>query len=134
MPSWEALVREHGPMVLRAAWRVLRDEQEAEDVAQEVLLELFRTRSTAVRPGLLRCMAARRALDRLRRRRPGVCVNGLALPHPRAGPEAEAIGRELVDRLQSGIALLSPRQAEVFCLRHLHEMSYEEIAAGLGTS
>jgi RNA polymerase sigma-70 factor (ECF subfamily) len=136
MASWEALVREHGPLVLRAAWRVLRDVQEAEDVAQEVLLELYRARPEPrdYRPGLLRCMAVRRAVDRLRRRRPGVSVNGLAVPDPGGGPEEEAAGRELAERLRAGVALLPPRQAEVFCLRFLHGLSYDEIAAGLGVS
>src|SRR5262245_42165193 len=134
MSDWEAIVREHGPAVLRAAWRVLRDVQEAEDVAQEVLLELYTTRpeAPAADPGLLRCMAVRRALDRLRRRRVGVSVDGLAVPDPGGGPEAEAVGRELADRLQAGVARLPPRQAEVFCLRFLNELSYDEIAAGLG--
>jgi RNA polymerase sigma-70 factor (ECF subfamily) len=135
MSGWERLVREHGPMVLRTAWRLLRDVQEAEDVAQEVLLELFATRRAEdVQPGLLQCAAVRRSIDRLRQRPPGVSGKGLPPPARDDGPDAGLLEAELAERLRAGVATLPPRQAEVFCLRFLHEASYEQIAAAVGIS
>jgi RNA polymerase sigma-70 factor (ECF subfamily) len=136
MPTWEAIVREHGPAVYRTAWRIMRDVQDAEDVTQEVLLAFYRNH--AAHPGtcggLLVRMAVLRAIDHLRRRRRTISLNGLALADPGRGPEEEAIGSELVQRLHDGIARLPAREAEVFCFRYFHDLSYEEIAAALGIS
>lgn len=135
MTSWESLVNEHGRELLRAAWRILRDVQDAEDVSQEVLLELHRSaRLGQLDAGLLRCMAVRRAVDRLRRRRATAALANLDPISREQSPEAEAIGRELMDRLETGIASLPPRQAEVFCLRYFNDLSYRDIASGLGIS
>jgi RNA polymerase sigma-70 factor (ECF subfamily) len=136
MPAWEAIVRQHGPEVFRAAWRVLRDVHEAEDVTQEVLLEFFRSGRSHEQPcgGLLQRMAVLRGVDRLRRRHPVVAIDGLNLAARADGPEAQAISNELVDRLHQAVAQLPPRQAEVFCLRYLHDDSYEDIARTLGIS
>jgi RNA polymerase sigma-70 factor (ECF subfamily) len=137
MPGWEAIVREHGPAVFRTAWRIVRDVQDAEDVTQEVLLAFYRdhhARHSGQCGGLLVRMAVLRAIDHLRRRRRTVPVDGLALADPGRGPEAEAIGSELVERLHEGIARLPPREAEVFCFRYFHDLSYEVIAEALTIS
>ncbi len=136
MPGWEAIVREHGPAVYRTAWRIVRDVQEAEDVTQEVLLAFYRDHARHAGPcgGLLVRMAVLRAIDHLRRRRRTVSVNGLALADPGRGPEEEAIGSELVERLHDGIARLPAREAEVFCFRYFHDLSYDSIAETLGIS
>jgi RNA polymerase sigma-70 factor (ECF subfamily) len=135
MPGWESLVREQGPMVFQTAWRLLRDVQEAEDVTQDVLLELYRSRRPEdVSPGLLQSIAVRRAIDHLRRRQRGVCVSHLALATQGPSPDAQVIEAELVEQLRAGIAQLPPRQAEVFCLRFLHEQTYQQIADALEIS
>ena len=136
MPGWEAIVREHGPAVYRTAWRIVRDVQDAEDVTQEVLLAFYRDRADPTGPcaGLLVRMAILRAIDHLRRRRRTVPMEGLALADPGDGPEAEAIGGELVERLHEGIARLPAREAEVFCFRYFQDLSYDAIARALGIS
>jgi RNA polymerase sigma-70 factor (ECF subfamily) len=129
MSGWEALVREQGPMVFQTAWRLLRDVQEAEDVTQDVLLELYRShRPEDVSPGLSQCIAVRRAVDHLRRRQRDVCVPHLVLANRDPGPEAQILEAELAEQLRAGIAQLPPRQAEVFCLRFLHDQTYQQIA------
>jgi RNA polymerase sigma-70 factor (ECF subfamily) len=133
MPDWEAIVREHGPAVFRTAWRVTRNAQDAEDVTQEVLLELFRSPAPPGAPcgGLLQRMAVLRAVDCLRRRRHTVPLDDVAGPAKGLAPEDEAIGNELAERLRDGLARLAPRQAAVFCLRYFEGLSYEQIAAAL---
>ena len=42
MPNWPEFVRQHGTVVYRTAWRILRHDQDAEDVTQAVMLEIFR--------------------------------------------------------------------------------------------
>jgi RNA polymerase sigma-70 factor (ECF subfamily) len=129
--DWDALVREHGPMVFATAWRVLGHAADAEDVVQEVFLEAYRLRrARAVRhwPGLLRRLAACRALDRLRQRKPAQPLDGVFPAAPPEGPEEVAVGRELAERLRAAVANLSEREAAVFCLRYFDDLSYQEIA------
>jgi RNA polymerase sigma-70 factor (ECF subfamily) len=132
--DWDRIVREHGPAVFGTAWRILGHIADTEDVVQEVFLQVYRMQATQpVRhwSALLRQLAACRALDRLRKRRPVVSLNGMHLAHSRDGPEETAIERELAERLRWAIAQLPGREAEVFCLRYFEEFSYQQIAETL---
>jgi len=51
---------------------------------------------------------------------------------PQAGPQEQAEGAELAERLRAALAELPNRQAEAFCLRWLDEMSYQQIGERLG--
>jgi RNA polymerase sigma-70 factor, ECF subfamily len=129
--DWERIVREHGPMVFGTAWRILGHAADTEDVVQEVFLEadrLRRTRTVRHWSGLLRRLAACRALDRLRQRRPTVPLDGLALVTTTDGPESVAIEHELSDRLRQAVAELPEREGTVFCLRYFEDLSYQRIA------
>lgn len=136
MTDWDRVVREHGPMVFGTAWRILGHAADAEDVVQEVFLEahLLRARQTVRHwPGLLRRLAACRAVDRLRQRKAILPLDGLSL----AGgiePDQEAIGHELADRLRHSIAHLPEREASVFCLRYFEDLSNQRIAEVLDIS
>src|SRR3954447_6381089 len=79
--DWDRIVREHGPLVFGTAWRILGHAADAEDVVQDVFLQVHRLEQ--VRPvrcwvALLRRLATCRALDRLRQRRATVPLDGLA--------------------------------------------------------
>jgi RNA polymerase sigma-70 factor (ECF subfamily) len=131
--DWDRLVHEHGAVVFGTAWRILGHAADTEEVVQEVFLEAYRARQTrAVRHwgGFLRRLAACRALDRLRRRKPFLALND-NLAQPGFGPEEAAIGKELAERLRQGIAQLPPREAAVFCLRYFEDLSYQQIAESL---
>jgi RNA polymerase sigma-70 factor (ECF subfamily) len=134
--DWDRVVREHGPLVFGTAWRILGNAADAEDVVQEVFLQVSQMeRAQPVRfwPALLRRLAACRALDRLRQRRPTVPLDGLDLAGAtNNGPEEEAAGRELAGRLRRAVAGLPAREAEVFCLRYFEDLSYRDIADALG--
>jgi RNA polymerase sigma-70 factor (ECF subfamily) len=132
--DWDRIVREHSPLVLGTAWRILGHAADAEDVAQDVFLQAHQmARAGPVQhwPRLLRHLATCRALDRLRRRRATVPLDGLALAANGDGPEAEAVGRELAERLRQALAQLSPREGAVFCLRYFEHQSYAQIAEAL---
>ena len=137
MNDWDRIVRDHGPMVFGTAWRILGHAADTEDVVQEVFLEAHRLRQTQpIRhwPGLLRRLAACRALDRLRQRKTTLPLDGLALLGSDDGPEATAIGRELAERLREAIGHLSEREGSVFCLRYFEDLSYQRIAKTLDIS
>jgi RNA polymerase sigma-70 factor (ECF subfamily) len=129
--DWDRIVRENGPLVFATAKRVLGQAADAEDVAQEVLIEAHRQAQT--RPirhwaGFLRRLATCRALDRLRQRKPVAPLIGVAVRDPAHGPAEAAIAKELGDRLRQALAQLPGRESEVFCLRYFEDLSYQQIA------
>lgn len=134
MTDWERIVRDHGQMVFGAAWRVLGHTADTEDVVQEVFLEahrLWEGRTVRSWAGLLRRLAACRAIDRLRQRKLTQPLAGLALPSNNGDPEAAAIEHELADRLREALAQLPERESEVFSLRYFEDLSYQQIAESL---
>ena len=137
MTDWDSIIRAHGPMVFGTAWRILGHAADTEDVVQEVFLEAFRLRGVDVVRhwgGLLRRLAACRALDRLRQRKPSHSLNGLHLASRDGDPEKAAIGNELARRLREAIGQLPEREAQVFCLRYFEDLSNGEIAETLHIS
>ncbi len=137
MTDWDEIVRRHGPAVFATAWRVLGHAADAEDVVQEVFLQAHRMRQEmAVRawPALLRRLATCRALDRLRRRRAHLPLDGLDLPGGGDAPDAVAEGHELAERLRQALVHLAPRESSVFCMRYFDDLCNEQIAEALGLS
>lgn len=131
MIDWARLVREHESMIFGTAWRILGHVQDTEDAVQEVYLQAHRLhRDGRVHhwAPLLRRLAACRALDRLRRRRPTSPLDGLALAAAADAPEQAALQQELADRLRQAVAQLADREAEVFCLHHFEDLTNEQIA------
>ncbi len=138
MTDWSELVREHGPLVWRTAYRLLGHHADAADCFQETFADALRLsrRAPVIHwPPLLRRLAAARALDRLRRRyrdHARTALEDLETAAADPGPLAQAQGAELAERLRQALTQLSPREAEVFCLRCIDELSYGDIAEQLG--
>jgi RNA polymerase sigma-70 factor, ECF subfamily len=135
MTDWDRIVGEHGAVVFRLAKRILGSDSDAEDVFQEVFLEIYQLRQKQEIGnwgGLLRRVTTHRALDRLRRRRPTEPLNGEEFFAALAGPQEMAVAGELAERLREAIAQLPDRQADVFSLRYFDDRSYEEIAEIVG--
>ena len=85
MTNWDQIVDEHGPFVFRLARRILGPGPDAEDVVQEVFLEVFQFRKKQEVDnwaGLFHRIATHRALDRLRRRRRTDPLNMIEVSDP----------------------------------------------------
>ncbi len=133
MIDWNQIVADHGRRVFVLAQRVLGNAADAEEIAQEVLVEAYRlAQLEPVRswPGLLGRLATHRALDRLRQRRPTESIDA----EPRAQRRSARTGaaRELATRLRGAIDTLPRQQAAAFCLRYFDDLSYDDIATALG--
>jgi RNA polymerase sigma-70 factor (ECF subfamily) len=123
--------------VWRTARRVLGDEAEAEDVAQEAMLRLWRVApewragEAKVTTWLYR-VAVNLCTDRLRKRR-GVGLD--AIPEPEDGAPGVAAGLMEADRmaaLDAALMALPERQRQAVVLRHLEGLANPEIAESMG--
>ena len=140
--AFGALVTRYRARVVALARRMLaaQSPDEAEDVAQEAFVAAYDKRLSfrrgePFRPWLYR-IAVNRCLDRLRAqsRRPAL-VEIAAVPEPAfaGGDPVEALlTEEGEQRLSAAVAALPPKLRAVFLLRHLDDLSYEEIAAAVG--
>ncbi len=141
MPDWQDLMNRHGKAVWQTAYRLVGNRADADECFQEAFLaalEVSRREDVQHWAALLRRLAALRALDRVRQRyrhRTGPQVADWdALPGPARMPSQVAEDAELGERLRAALASLPPKQAEVFCLHHLEDWSYQETAVHLAIS
>lgn len=135
--GWDEFVATHGAAVLTAALRVVANSADADEVAQEVFVEIFKSGKFAElhsQGGLLRTMATRRALDRLRRHKPSVALNGSEVDRGELEPHEYVIAGELDQRLRDALQDLPSREAEVFCLVYFEDYAPAEISELLGIS
>jgi RNA polymerase sigma-70 factor (ECF subfamily) len=143
--SYEILVRRHNQRLYRAAYAILRNADEAEDVMQETWVRAFRHLNQfagqASFSTWLTKIAVYEALNRLKKRsrlqsfesmqeggRMRVQLN-VAQP---GNPEREAFDREIRAALEKAIELLPQIYRVVFVLRAVEGMSGAETALCLG--
>ncbi|MFB8242643.1 sigma-70 family RNA polymerase sigma factor [Kitasatospora purpeofusca] len=138
--AFELLFRAVGGPVYGTALRTLRSPAHAEEVAQEVLLEVWRT-AAAYRPergtvlAWVLTIAHHRAVDRVRSARAAADrERRLALPEPATGcePPEEQAARSLDRvRVRSALAGLSAAQREALVLAYYGGYTQREIAQRL---
>ena len=136
----ERLFHEHHGVVFRAAYRVTGNASDSEDALQTVFVRLAaRPNLPAITPAYLARAGVNAGLDLMRSR----SVRGDAGPPedldrllagPDAHPESRRETREVRGRLRLALAGLSPKLAEIFCLRHLEGLPNREIAIVVGMS
>lgn len=127
------------PPAFGHAYRVLGDRAEAEDVAQEAMLRLWkiapdwRQGEAKVTTWLYR-VVANLCTDRLRKKR-GVALEDAPEPEDGAASAADMLqDRARVDALQAALDTLPERQKQAVVLRHLEGLGNPEIAEILDIS
>lgn len=138
---FDALFRSHYPDLVGFAESFVRERAVAEDVAQEVMLELWRRRQSLVPEVSLRAYLFRatrnRALNHIRHERVAARVEPELLhTGPSAAPSADRpmVEQELREAVDRAIALLPERCREVFELSRMQGLKYAEIAQVLEIS
>lgn len=129
----EALYRRYGPMVVRRCRFLMRDEGEAEDIAQEVFVKLLKNKDRlddAAPSSLLHRMATNLCLNRIRDRKRREDFPGDDLLHAIA-IRSDLDAPLLLDRL-FGRQPESTRTMAV--LHHVDGLTLEEVARECGLS
>jgi RNA polymerase sigma-70 factor (ECF subfamily) len=138
-------MRRNNRRLFRAAWGILRDEQEAEDAVQDCYLKAFSAlsdfRGEAALSTWLTRIAINEALMRRRRKQAQAASVGNVIPlrpegtpemeaaeDPALSPESAAMRAQLRPYLEEAVGGLPEDQRAVFVLRALEELSVEEIA------
>ena len=128
-----ALTARLTPRVFGHAVRVLGDRAEAEDVAQDAMMRLWkvapdwRMGEAKVSTWLYR-VTANLCTDRLRRKR-GVGLNEVDEPlDPSPSVTDKLQTRERMNALQAGLQTLPERQRQAMILRHIEGLANPEIA------
>jgi RNA polymerase sigma-70 factor (ECF subfamily) len=142
--SWQAAVREeagfaamvrlHQSMVYSIAWHFFRNRALAEEVAQDVFLQLYRSLDSIdseshLEPWLRRT-TSNRCIDfwRKKGRKEEIPLDGL--PEPVSQPGAPDPFRS--ERLRKMVASLPEKQRMVIILRYGEDLDADEIASALG--
>ncbi len=138
--AFDAIFRQWYAGLVRVAEAMLRDRAVAEEIVQDVMLELWRRRESLDPNGspkaYLHQSTRNRALNHLRHLQ--VQRRSVLLMDRHEGREASApsmiMAKEMEVALQEGLSSLPPRCREVFELSRVRGLKYSEIAETLEIS
>ena len=135
--AFTTLVDRHAAACTRFATRMLGNREDAEDATQEAFLRAYRSLARyeerqAFRTWLFQILInrCRTAAVRRQRRHRMFLVDANALAEASVRPAAEA--SDIRAELQRAIDALDPEQREAFLLKHVEQLSYDEMAAATG--
>jgi RNA polymerase sigma-70 factor, ECF subfamily len=142
--AFHALVERHRTMVYRLAYQFAGNHHDAEDIAQDVFIKVYRSldrfRYDAQLTSWLYRIVMNACIDQKRRQAPNgwapfteeTEIQMVNTPTEEPGPEDQAYGGQLGEVLASEIARLPPGQRVVFTMRHHEGLKLSEIAEALG--
>lgn len=142
--AFHALVERHRAMVYRVAYQFAGNHHDAEDIAQDVFVKVYRSldrfRYDAQLTSWLYRIAMNACIDHRRRHAPAgwapfteeAELRMLNTPEESPGPEDAAYGLQLGEVLAAEIARLPAGQRLVFTMRHHEGLKLCEIAEALG--
>ena len=143
--AFSILVDRHKRMVFSCAYRMVGDEQEAEDIAQDVFMRVYQAlpnfRGDSKFSTWLYKIVSNVCLNRLRKVNPETVsieandeeqkFSPLRLADSDDTPEANFEWKRFRERIRNMVSALPPQYSEVVTLRHMKGMAYDEIASTL---
>jgi RNA polymerase sigma-70 factor (ECF subfamily) len=135
MDNWQLIIDEHKGDIWKTVCRLIDNEHNAYDCFQDTFVDALiystKHRIKNYRSLLIR-IATSRSLDRIRGKyRTRIVtekINNTSLVTTKSDPARLTENIELADTLLAALAKLKTEEAEIFCMRHLNEMSYSNIA------
>ena len=135
--AYEVLVQRHRTRIYRIALRMLGDPDDAEDVAQDVLIQVWTAlvgfAGTSAFTTWLYRIVVNRCVNHVRRRRWTRPVQDADAPSV-AGAEDLVVARHRAQATMEAVAALPPDQRAVIVLHQLEGLSYREVAAVVNVS
>ena len=139
--AFDALVQRYYAVCLRFAWHQLGSREDAEEVVQDAFLRAYRSLHGCHEPARFRGWLFTIVINRCRtfaarNRRRALLFNRwrereVIDPVPEASLPGRLDGNKEIERLMAG---LSPVLREAFLLKHVEELTYEEMADATGVS
>lgn len=134
--AMSALFDRYGTMVYSVALRVLKDTGEAEDVMQEIFVQVWKNPSAFVSGrgslgGWLVVVARNRSIDMIRRRHPSEPVESFTLPSS-TDLAHEAERNLLLKKIRGAMLSLPDEQKQSVELAFFEGLSHSEIAEKTG--
>jgi len=131
-----SLFDRYSKVVYSVALRVLRDPASAEDVLQEIFMQIWRSPDGFIATrgslgGWLAVVSRNRSIDALRRRRPTEQVDEMLLPSS-YNLAAEAERDSMMERARSVIQKLPPEQRKTLEMAFFDGLTHSEIAEMTG--
>lgn len=131
-----ALYDRYSKMVYSVALRVLRDTAAAEDVMQEIFMQMWRTPGSFIATkgslgGWLAVVARNRAIDTLRRKRPSEEIEEISLASTFNLAE-ESERNLLMERARAAVVTLPPEQRKMLEMAFFDGLTHSEIAEMTG--
>lgn len=144
--AFRLLVQRYERPVYHLVWRMVRSDEDAKDLTQEIFLKVFRVLeqfdSSRTFSSWLYKIAANQTIDHLRRRRMRTVSLGpdhtdddrppLDLADDGATPDEDLDETRRRERLSNLVTRLAPHYRIVIQLRYDQQLSYEEITEALG--
>ena len=154
--AYRVLVERYQSRVFAIAYEIVKNRQDAEDIAQESFVKAFFSLSSFkgdasfftwlyrivhnmaldVRRRLARRGGTTLEYDEIKAAQAGAASasSGVSMGRAIAGPHEAVLDREKAHRLQSALAEISEEHRSVVVLREIDGLSYEEIARATGVS
>ena len=142
--AFQTLVERHRSMVYRVAYQFAGNHYDAEDIAQEVFIKVYRSldrfRQDAQLTSWLYRIVMNACIDHRRRQHPSATApfgeeaeqRLLNTPEEQPGPDDRAYAEELGQVLENEVGRLPEGQRIVFVMRHHQGLKLSEIAESLG--
>ncbi len=145
--AFNTLILNYQTLVYNVAFRVLHDNDAADDATQDAFISAFRAlhsfRGGSFKAWILR-IVVNACYDQLRatKRRPASSLDEMLIDPDHSDilddhsetPEEYVLRGDLSEAIQAGLDSLPPDQRAVIVLSDVQELSYEEIAEATGAS